>query len=910
MATAKADKAPPRPIKLDPECTRCSLHTRSRIVCCPGSGPLDAGIWLFGEALGANEEQLGKPFVGDAGHKLNYLLARSGIRRKRCRIENICRCRPPGNTKPSAKHVAACWGYSLYLILKHKPKVIVAMGATAINALMEPRGGKGKGKGRKVDSWRGFYERRTFTWTSPKTGQTTEHTCWVVPTFHPSFCLRKWEADDLFVFDILTAIELVEGREPQSWPDTKVTVLKTKDEAVEFLRHLRRVSGFVVDVEDTNLQVHQSVVMCLGFCYKAGHATILPLHLQGDPPLPMWRREEYLEILEELTATLESTRLYGQNIKYDLQRLRRLTGIVDYKVGFDTMLAHHVLDENKPHNLTFLCQWYLGWQKYDAVLEPYKEGKSLRMWLVPDQTRHIYCGFDVDGTFRLRKVLKPMLVKDKVERAYRIEHDLTLPLADMEYRGIRLSRRRIQELSDLYRRETALALRKLTKIADRVLGVSDFNPNSTKQLVVLLEHCGADLWKKTKGGKAPAVDRNVMAALALTKGKAGGVARGMIQLRKVAKYVNTYLDGKDSAGEGKGGFLRWVQEEDRIHPNYNIAIARTGRLSADDPPIQQMPRTGDLRSILIPDAEDHVLLTSDYQKVELCVAAWLANDEVMVRELLAGVDLHSKMAITARMMRNPTEEEWETYLALEKALKAGPVSLGKLTPRQSKFLRVIGVAPVVDLVGPIITKDERAVAKGVNFGVTYGRGAAGIAEANPHVFPPAMKPRDRRARVQKVIDAFFDKYQGIALYREEVIENLHKRGFIRTTITGRVRRLYGLNWLESKYSRDYGKQEADLSHMEREALNSEIQSEGSADPLSQATKRVWDGMKKVRLPGFRMLLTLHDGMIFNVHRQHVEEAEHWVRQWMETTLKPDGRHKFEMPLRIDTTIERWWGEHD
>lgn len=915
MAKAKAETPPPRPLKNDPDCQRCPLHQKSKTVCCPGIGPLDAGIWLFGEALGANEEEIGRPFVGDAGRKLNYCLERAGLKRKQVRIENVVKCRPPGNRKPSAKQVVACWGYTLYSVLKHKPKVIVAMGATAINALMEPRAKKA----RDVKGWRGFYERRTFRWVSPKTGTVLEHTCWVVPAFHPSACLRNWEADELLIFDLLTAVELSEGREPQSWPDTKVEVIKTKDEAIAFLRHLRRVSGFVVDIEDTSLQVHLSTVMCLGFCYKEGHATILPLHTQGDPPVPVWKLHELQEIIQELTATLELAKLYGQNIKYDLQRLRKLTGLVEYKVGFDTMIAHHVLDENKPHNLTFLCQWYLGWQKYDAVMEPYKDGKRLRMELVPDQTRHTYCGFDVDGTFRVRRVLKPLLVQDRVGRAYRIEHDLINPLADMEYRGIHLDVQRIRVLSDKYRQEAAKALRLLRRIAVKVVGSSgnDVNPSSSKQLVTLLDRCGADLRKRTKGGGGASVDKYVLAALALQKGRAGAVARAVISFRRVEKYVGTYLDGITvaKATRGKpvedGGFIRWVQEHDRVHTNYNIAIARTGRLSADDPPMQTLPRTGDLRSMVIPDAPDHMLVSADYQKVELCVAAWLSNDEVMVKEILAGVDLHNKMAITARIMRNPTDEEWDTFVTLEKALKTGPIDASKLREKQARLLKTIGFKwSGNELVGPIISKDERTVAKGVNFGVTYGRGAGNIVEANPGVFPVGMSKKDRRAKVQKVIDAFFDKYQGIAAFREDQIERLHKQGYLRTTINGRLRRLYGLDWLDSRHSQDCEQREQDLSHLEREALNSEIQSEGSADPLSQATKRVWDGMKKVRLPGFRMLLTLHDGMIFNVHKRYVDEAQHWIRTWMETVLKPDKIRRFEMPLRIDTTVEEWWGQHD
>jgi uracil-DNA glycosylase len=917
VTKAKTKVEPIRPLQINANCKRCKLHESSRTVCCEGAGSFKSDLWLFGEALGAREEEIGRPFVGDAGFKLNYCLGKAKLSRKEIRVENVFRCRPPKNRKPSKSELKSCWGYSLYLILKYKPKVIVALGASAYDMLSGSYSGR-RIKSQSLAHSRGFYSWQEFSYTS-KEGKTFKHACWLIPTYHPAFCLRKWEADDLLIHDLALAKSLTyckqnnEKEEPLWWPKTKVTVLNTKDEAITFLKRLRSVESFVADIEDTSLQVHESTVMCIGFCYKKDEATILPLHLQGTPPKPKWSSVEYREIIEELTKTLEGAQLRGQNIKYDIQRFRKLTGLTKFKINFDTMIAHHVIDENKPHNLTFLCQWYLRWKKYDAAIDPYKEDKTVKMWLVPDQIRHTYCGHDTNGTFQLCKILRTEIEKDKVELPYQIEQDLIVPLSDIEYRGVHIDVNRIKELAEKYRNEASKQLKILRKIALKNLGKENFNPNSPKQVIVLLEQVRAELTKKTKGGNT-SVNKFVLAELALRQNKAGRIARALTVFRKMEKYVGTYLDGdtvskrlkikankkktiellsseergdrelgifraaNDLAGDlqedvsdGKG-FLCWVQEHNRIHPNYNQAIARTGRLSADDPPIQTIPRTGDLRSMLIPDVVgEHVLITVDYQKLEMCVMAWLANDSIMIHELLRDdLDIHTLMAITTRLMRNPTDDEYKR-------------------------------------ISPDIGKNERTISKGCNFGIPYGRGARAIAETYPEAFTLGQPMQQRAQTVQKVINAFLDKYYKITEYRERQIRKMHKFGRLRTTVHNRLRRFSGVDWFESKYGLQCEQRDHDLSHMEREALNCEIQSIGS-DILSQATKRVFDTIRKPKFEAFRIIMSLHDALIFSIHKRHCDDAIPWIRARMETLLPKDEKHKYEMPIRVDCSVQEYWGQ--
>jgi uracil-DNA glycosylase family 4 len=852
-----------RPLRNDPVCERCSLHEKSATVCCPSEGPQKAELFLVGEALGATEEQEGRPFVGDAGLKLAYLLRRAKLKRSDLRIGNTVRCRPPGNKKPTKRHTDACAPFLLHDILTGRPKVIVALGATATSALM--------GSARSVEKWRGFPERRTFRYESAS-GRIAEHTCWVVGTFHPAACLHDWRWDDLVVRDLQIAKHYAAGREVLKQPATTISVARTFDHAVSMLRKLMKRGGpVVVDTETTGLDRHTSEILCAGFCTRAGHADILPLLGQGCARV--WTPREFSTIVELLADLLETTPIVGQNVKFDCGHFRKLTGVVDYLIEFDTMLAHHCIDENKPHGLTFLAQWYLKWAKYDAAMSQYlTPGHGYRD--APDEVLWRYLGRDCDATFQVRRMLDPLLDDQGVRRVFQIELDLINPICDMEYRGIQTDPDRIRQLSLKARKRVDIFTRRLVRTAERTLGAQYaevvgqsgvFNPNSHPQLRALLLASNAKLGKKTKGGNI-STDKFVLGALSLQNNKAGRVAKTVQEIRLNGKRISTFLDGQD----GDGGVARWIGSYDRIHPNTNIHGSRTGRLSMDDPPLQTIPREGSLRSVFVPDTRDDVLLACDYAKLELCIMAWLANDKVMHRELTEGIDLHSRMAITVRLGRDPTDEEF---------------------------------AAMLDSVG----KNERAVAKGVNFGIPYGRTAPAIVDANPDAFALDMPKAERRAIVDAMVAAYFDKYWASRDYLEGQTLLASDKGLLRTRLFNRARRLAGIRWMNSRWGQDTSHHDKEIAHLMNEARNFGIQSLAS-DTLSEATKRCWDGMKTVRLPGFRIVLTVHDALVFNIRREFAEEASALIKGWMEVVLRKTKRHRLETPLKVDILTQEYWGE--
>lgn len=846
----------------NPDCKRCKLCKTSGSVCVDSSGPKRADIMLIGEALGAMEEAYGENFVGDAGKKLDYELDKVQLDRSKIKIANCARCRPPGNGKPSMTVLRACADYLIYDIFATRPKVIVALGGTAANVLFQ--------RNVELKEWRGFPREVMFQTTLPKSKKVLTHKCWVLASYHPAACLRDWTKDALLEFDLLTAKQLAKGTNRLHWPTTDVKIVKTLPEAIDLFKRLKRAGAFVVDIEGTKLNPHVSKTLCIGFCYKAGEAWVLPIRKQGAKKF--WSPKDEKAIMAGLKDALTTCKLYGQNLKFDTQHLRKMTGVEAFKIGYDTMQAQHCIDENIPANLTFMCQWYLGWDKYDELTEQYKgkEGKKkiFNTDQMPDHVLWTYNGYDVDGTFQVRQKQLALLKKEGVQTAFDIELGLITPIADMEFNGIRIDRARQQKLREVYRIREAEYLKRLTKIAIKYLGEekgNEFNANSTAQLLPLLLAAGAKLKKKTKSKTKLSCDKFVLAALSLRNNPAGRLAKAVIDLRKTRKYLSTYLGGESG---NDGMFSISIQGGNTLYPTYNLATV-TGRLSADY--VQTLPRAGGVRTVVIPDNPDDVLLCVDYSKLELCILAWAANDEVMIREIKQGIDLHKRMACAVELGRDPTDEEFAEM-------------------------------------APNVSKDRRAVAKGVIFGANYGRGAKAIADANPDVFPINMLNDERYEIVQAMLNAYFDKYQGITHYMLIEVEKAQEKGHLRTQFYFRKRRFErAYEWFNSSFGQDTSMHEIDKGHVEREILNFRIQSIAT-DTLSKATAKVFYNAKKENIPHFRIVTTQHDALVINVRRDWAERTAKLVSRWMETKLPKNKFHPHEMILKVDPLIQQFWGE--
>jgi len=577
------------------------------------------------------------------------------------KLDNVVKCSLPesrGTKKPKKEEIVECAPYLLYNILATRPKIIVAMGSPACETLYPGWAQLPAGKIGKLKTYRGFPQQRRFFFETPT--KVYEHTAWVLPTYQPSSCLREWQQDDLVIRDLQNAQQYAKGIPALVMPDTKVTVVKTFSDAMALIAKLHGVKAFETDCETTGLSPHTDRILCIGFCWKEGEAHVLPLLQKGA--LEFWTPDEYKQITQALQDVFLSCELRGQGLKFDTKMFRALTGVAQYNIGFDTLVAHHCIDENKPHNLAFLVQYYLGWDKYDTAAHSIKrkDGDGPDMAALENEVLWQYLGYDVDGPHRLRKLFLPILKRENLQTVFRLEIDLIDPIVDMEYRGVRVNVPHLQQKAEDARKLAGDTLLELRGYAKRLLGrdvvesmkpfeirekakeliqgdtpletdvrllFSDpklltafvlehvgteisntFNPNSRPQLTKLLKSAGADLKKKTPTGSLQ-VNVDVLSALAMKDDPAGRIAKLTQVLRSATKLLSTYIDGsslKGAAegivfeGAGEGGLLSEVGSHSRTHANYNISRTVTGRLSAQGAALT-MPKKGGIRDAIVPD---------------------------------------------------------------------------------------------------------------------------------------------------------------------------------------------------------------------------------------------------------------------------------------------------------------------
>ena len=264
------------------------------------------------------------------------------------------------------------------------------------------------------------------------------------------------------------------------------------------------------------------------------------------------------------------------------------------------------------------------------------------------------------------------------------------------------------------------------------------------------------------------------------------------------------------------------------------------------------------------------IISVDYAKAELCVMCWLANDIRMIKELTSGVDLHSHMAVTIKLNRMPTDAEYARML-------------------------------------PDIEKNERALAKQVIFGVGYGRQAPSIVEAFPHLFPDKMKKWDRIKKVDGIIDAFWKKYPDIYNHMQDQILQAKRTGKLRTALVGRYRRFdHARAWFRSPHSKGCQFRDKDIQKMERQAMNFDVQSTAS-DELSKATLRVYNAIKQAKIPGLRIMLSIHDQLMFNCKRDYISDAIPLIKEAMQSVLPKGNGRLYDVPLSVDPELMSRWG---
>lgn len=516
----------------------------------------------------------------------------------------------------------------------------------------------------------------------------------------------------------------------------KYHLVDTKEKRAALISELSKQSEICFDTETTGLDAHTAELVGMSFAFKISEAYYIP-----TPE----NQSETQAIVNEFKAIFENEKmtLIGQNIKYDLLVMKKYNIHFKGKL-FDTMVAHFLIQPEMRHNMNVLAETYLNYSPVSIETLIGKKGKGqISMREVPVELITEYAAEDADITLQLKNKFDGMLNTPATKKLFEeIEIPLIPVLAAMESEGITLDKNTLKEISG----ELEKDIQKVEKEI-QTLGGTNFNVSSPKQVgEILFEVLQiTEKPKKTKTGQY-ATGEDVLAKLV---GKHEIVGK-ILDYRELVKLKNTYVDTLPELVN---------PNTKRIHTSYNQVVAVTGRLSSDNPNLQNIPirteRGREIRKAFVARDENHVLLSADYSQIELRVIAELSRDQGMIDAFQSGQDIHKA---TAAKVYNVSLEE--------------------------------------------VTSDMRRNAKMVNFGIIYGISAFGLSER-------LNIPRKEAAAI---IENYFEKYPRIKAYMDESIDQAREKGYVET-IMGRRRYLRDIN--SSNHTvRGYA---------ERNAINSPIQ---------------------------------------------------------------------------------------
>lgn len=509
----------------------------------------------------------------------------------------------------------------------------------------------------------------------------------------------------------------------------------------------------------------------------------------------------------------------AHNIKFDLKVLMGEKIEVLGKL-FDTMIAHYLLEPEQRHNMDVLSEIYLHYQpvSIEALIGPKGKNQKSMADLAPADIKDYACE-DADVTWQLFEVFKKKIDGSYLEKLfYDVEMPLARVLMEMELEGINLDVDALNEFSE----ELNTQLIELQENIINAAGGVEFNVDSPRQLGdVLFETMKLDeKAKKTKTGQYKTDE----ATLSKLQGK-HPIIDDILDYRQMKKLKSTYVDALPKLVNPKTG---------HIHTTYMQTVAATGRLSSNNPNLQNIPirstRGKEIRKAFKARSADFKIMAADYSQIELRIIAALSKDQGMIEAFNSGQDIHA--ATASKVFDVPLEE---------------------------------------------VTRDQRSKAKMVNFGIIYGISAFGLSQ----------RLGISRTEAKEIIDSYFAKYGRIKEFMDESIDFARKHEYVETILKRRryLPKINAGNGMERGFA-------------ERNAINAPIQG-SAADIIKVAMINVQERMKKERLRS-RLLLQVHDELVFDVHQDEIDLMKKLAKEEMERAIQ------LEVPLEVEEGVAMNW----
>ena len=567
------------------------------------------------------------------------------------------------------------------------------------------------------------------------------------------------------------------------------------------------------DTETEGLNALETDIVGISFSWQKGIGYYLPIKNNKSV------HEKSFEILKPFFESTEIIKV-GHNIKFDIQVLHKYNVKVSSPI-YDTMVAHYLINPDMRHNLDTLSESYLNYSPISIESLIGKKGKNqISMRDVSIDKITDYASEDADITLQLKSIFdKEIEVNNLGKIFYDIEIPMINVLSEMETEGIKIDTSYLEKLDKEFEED----LEKLKKEIFKKSG-EEFNLNSPKQLgEILFDKLKlVSKPKKTKTGQY-STSEEVLSSLANDH----KIIEDILEWRSLDKLQNTYVKSLPNEVSSL---------TNRVHSSFNQTVTTTGRLSSNNPNLQNIPiRTANgqkIRRAFIPRGIDYILMAADYSQIELRVIASMSNEKNMIDAFVNNQDIHT---MTASKIYNVDPEN--------------------------------------------VTREQRGNAKTVNFGIIYGVSAFGLSQQTDL----------NRSESKVMIDNYFLNYPGLKKYMSDQIDFARNNGYVET-IMGRRRYLQNINSQNNMLR----------SSSERNAINAPIQG-SAADIIKIAMININSELKKQSLKS-KMLLQVHDELVFDVHKSEKDQIKDIVKNTMESAVK------LKVPLKIDLEFGKNWLE--
>ncbi|UPT72326.1 MAG: DNA polymerase I [Flavobacterium sp. JAD_PAG50586_2] len=580
------------------------------------------------------------------------------------------------------------------------------------------------------------------------------------------------------------------------------------------MQSLMNQTSVSFDTETTGIDALNADLVGISFSFEKGKGFYVPVPENF---------EEAKAVVEKFKPFYESESIekVGQNVKYDLKVLSKYGIQIKGKI-FDTMIAHYLINPDMRHSMDVLSETYLKYSPKSIETLIGKKGKGqLSMRDVALEEIKEYAAEDADVTLQLKEVFSPILDKAETKKLFdEIEIPLIPVLAAMEMEGINLDEDFLKKMSVEMAKESSELEQKIYETAGE-----KFNLASPKQLGdILFEKLkiGGAKQKKTKTGQY-ATGEEILSYLA----NDNPIVKDILEWRQMVKLQSTYIDALPNQVDKK---------TQRVHTDYMQTVAATGRLSSNNPNLQNIPirteRGRLIRKAFIARDENHTLLSADYSQIELRIIAALSGEENMIKAFQNNEDIHRSTA--AKVFNVPLEE---------------------------------------------VTKEQRSNAKTVNFGIIYGVSAFGLSNQTSL----------SRSESAALIDAYYKTYPKLKSYMSDQVEFARENGYVQTVL-GRRRYLKDINSANIMVR----------SGAERNAVNAPIQG-SAADIIKIAMINIYKKLSEENWKS-KMLLQVHDELVFDVHNSELEKIQPMIKHEMENAFK------MAVPLDVELGLGKNWLE--